>query len=337
MRVNIIGMGRWGPNLVRAFMSVPGVTVGRVADPDQSALDRVTASIGGGLQGTQDVALALRDPEATAVAIATPVVTHYELTKAALEAGKHVLVEKPFCRTSAQCAELIELAREKDLRLMVGHVFLFNPSILRFKELLDSGSLGKVFYLEAHRTNLGPVREDVNAIWDLTSHDISIFSFLLGSQPESVSATASRTLEGMREDTAFTTLRYPGGVLAHAHASWLNPLKVRTITAVGSQRTIIWDDIHLNRPLQVHDIAITLDDYTYSDSFSSHRLSYRRGDVSIPYIELKQPLLEQCRHFAEAVANGETPRSDGVFGAQVVRVLEATDASLAEHSRFQAL
>lgn len=336
MRVNIIGMGRWGPNLARAFVSLPEVTVGLVADPDQGALDRVLKSIAG-LQGTCDVAAALTDPEAQAIAIATPVVTHYELTKKALEAGKHVLVEKPFCRTSAQCAELIELARQKGLRLMVGHVFLFNPSILMFKELLDSGALGKLFYLEAHRTNLGPVREDVNAIWDLTSHDISIFSFLLNGQPESVSATASRTLEGMREDTAFTTLRYPGGVLAHAHASWLNPLKVRTITAVGEHRTIIWDDIHLDRALQVHNISITLDDYQYSDSFSSHRLSYRRGDVTIPYIELKQPLLEQCRHFVEAVKNEKTPRSDGVFGAQVVRVLEATDASLAEGSRFQAL
>ena len=257
----------------------------------------------------------------------------YDTCKAALENGKHVLVEKPLCQSSSECLILEQEAAHRNLVLMVGHVFLFNPSILKVKEIIRSGNLGKVFYLEAHRTNLGPVRQDVNAIWDLTSHDISIFNFLLDAEPLSASAVGSKALDGKMEDTTFVTFRYPDSILAHAHASWLNPKKVRQITIVGKSKMLTWDDIDIAHPIRIYDSNVTFET-KYSDSFAAHRMNYNRGDVIMPQVEGGEPLRNECMAFVESILNETPAPSDGSIGRKVVATLEAADRSLKSNGAF---
>ena len=330
--ISVIGAGHWGPNLIGALSGLANVELRFVCDLDESNLERVRARFSS-LETTTDPQVVLADASSEAVCIATPVSSHFDLAKAALENGKHVLVEKPLCQAVSQCRALEELARKQNRVLLVGHVFLFNPSIMKVREILQAGDLGRIFYLEAHRTNLGPVRRDVNAIWDLTSHDISIFNYLLDSQPLAASAVGSKALDGHVEDTTFTTFRYPGSILAHAHASWLNPKKVRQITIVGERKMLTWDDIDLTHPIRIYDSNVTIDS-PYSDSFDSHRLSYQRGDVVMPHVEGGQPLQNECRAFVASVLDGAPVISDGAFGREVVGALEATDRSLDQNSAF---
>ena len=223
---------------------------------------------------------------------------------------------------------------KKNLIIVVGHVFLFNSSIIALKEIITSGSLGKILHIEAHRTNLGPVRNDVNAAWDLSAHDISIFDFLLDSLPDSVSCLGSCKLDTQIEDTTYTSLKYPNGVLAHAHASWLNPRKVRQITVIGSQKMALWDDLNMDHPITIYDSSIGFDQSYYSDSFASHRLSYNRGDVTLPSILSNEPLLEELKHFINVINGKEQNRSSGTYGTEVVRTLQSADMSLKESGKF---
>lgn len=332
LNINVVGAGHWGPNAIGALHGLPNVNVHTVCDLSEGALKKVKHRFPS-IETSTDTRATLADPEVQAVYIATPVSTHFELAKEALGNGKHVLVEKPLCQTSNECLIIEQEAARKNLVLMVGHVFLFNPSILKVKEIVQSGSLGKIFYLEAHRTNLGPVRQDVNAIADLTSHDISIFNFLLNSEPISVSASGSKALDGQVEDTTFCTFKYPNSVLAHAHASWLNPKKVRQITIVGEDKMLTWDDIDITHPIRIYDSSVTFETQ-YSDSFAAHRMNYHRGDVIMPQVEGGEPLRNECQAFVDSILNKSPCPSDGTFGRKVVEALEATNRSLQANSSF---
>jgi predicted dehydrogenase len=333
IEIGIIGAGRWGPNVIGALRRIPEVNANSVADINQSSLDQLENRFNG-LRTFRNADKLIDSLEFDAIMVCTPVSTHLELVERALLQGKHVFVEKPFGQDSEKCTELCELAEAKDLAIMVGHVFLFNSSILELKKIIDSGELGEIQHLEAHRTNLGPVRKDVNAVWDLTSHDVSIFDFLLDSLPESVSCLGSCRLDPSIEDTTYTTFRYPESIIAHAHASWLNPRKVRQITVIGSKKMALWDDLNLEHPITIYDSSIGLEQTYYSDSFASHRLSYNRGDVVLPSVPSNEPLLEEMRHFIAVIKTKEQNRSSGIYGAQLAETLKSADISLKQGGGF---
>jgi predicted dehydrogenase len=331
--IGIIGAGRWGPNVIGALQRLPEVNANCIADINQSSLDQLENRFNGLKTFTAADAL-IESPEFDAIMVCTPVKTHLDLVEQALLQGKHVFVEKPFGQDPEKCTELCEIAETNKLSIMVGHVFLFNSSILELKKIIDSGELGAIQHLEAHRTNLGPVRKDVNTVWDLTSHDVSVFDFLLDSLPEAVSCVGSRRLDPNVEDTTYTTFRYPNAILAHAHASWLNPRKVRQITVVGSKKMALWDDLNIEHPITIYDSSIGLDQSYYSDSFASHRLSYNRGSVTLPPVPTNEPLFEELKHFIQVVKGNEKNRSSGRYGVAVARTLQAADKSLEAEGAF---
>jgi len=269
----------------------------------------------------------LEDEDVDALVVATPTATHHQLCRDAIEAGKHILCEKPLCTTSREASELVELAEAKNRTLMTGHIFLFNPGIRKIKELSDSGELGAVQYLSAERTNLGPIRSDVNASFDLASHDISIFNWILGAIPTSVNATGGAYVQGDIHDVVFANLTYPNGQVANIHASWLNPKKVRKITVVGSEKMVTWDDMQLGTPVAVYDRGANAAKEP-SDFGERLRVSMWDGDVRLPKVDPAEPLKMQCQYFHDAVRSGNLELSDGRFSLGVVKVLEAIDLSL---------
>jgi predicted dehydrogenase len=326
MRIAVIGCGHWGPNHIRNFQALPGCEVAAAVDRDPERLRRIRDRFPG-LRTTEDTREVLADPTVDAVVVAIPTAGHHALTADALRAGKHVLCEKPLCQVAGEGEELVELAHQRDRILMVGHVFLFNPGILKVWELIRAGELGELRYLSAVRTNLGPIRSDVHAGYDLATHDISIFNALLDTVPERVSAAGGSFLQPGVEDVVFATLHYPGGALAHIHASWLNPKKVRQMTVVGSRRMATWDDLELGQPVTVYDKgAETTPEYADYGEFL--RVSLWEGEVSRPKVPLGEPLKAQSQAFLDAIKTGRSPRSDGAFALGVVRTLEALDTSL---------
>ncbi len=270
----------------------------------------------------------LRDPGIEAVVIATPTGTHYPLVRESLLAGKHVLCEKPLCEDTAQARELAVLADERGRILMVGHVFLFNPGIVKAKEIIDAGELGDIRYLSAVRTNLGPIRSDVNAAYDLAAHDISIFNWLLDDVPEMVSAAGASYIRPSVEDVVSISLHYPRNVLATILVSWLDPRKVRQITIVGSRKMVTWDDLNQVSPVAVYDKGVGAA-AEYSDFAEFLRLSMWDRDITMPKVEFGEPLRLQAIEFIRALQHGHVERSNGEFSLGVVSVLEAITASLA--------
>lgn len=333
IKIGLIGAGRWGPNVIGAINRLNEAKLLKVADPNQESLSNLNLRFPG-VKTSQSPAEIFNDDQIDAVAICTPVATHTKLVKSALESGKHVFVEKPFGHDTKECEFLCQLAKNKNLIIVVGHVFLFNASVIALKKIIKSRELGQVLHLEAHRTNLGPVRKDVNAVWDLTSHDLSIFDFLLDDLPEEVSCLGTCKLDSKNEDTTYSTFKYQAGILAHAHASWLNPRKVRQITVIGSKKMALWDDLNLDHPITIYDSSIGLDQSYYSDSFASHRLSYNRGDVTMPNILTNEPLFEEISHFTKVIRGEEANRSSGEYGSKVVKSLQAADQSLLAGGKF---
>ena len=325
-RIGVIGAGEWGPNHVRNFAALPGAEVVGIADLRQERLTRIKSILPGvATFSTASEMMATAKPDA--VVVATPTMTHFEVVGQALRAGKHVLSEKPLCLTGAEADELVKLAADRNLRLMVGHVFLFNPGILKIKELITAGHLGRVFYLFARRTNLGPIRSDVNAVLDLATHDISIFNFLLDSVPVEVSAVGKAFLQPGIQDVAVMTLQYPGDVVASIHVSWLDPKKVREITVVGESRMATWDDMATMGPVTVFDKGVLKKPREYAD-FGEFQLLAREGDVTLPKVPREEPLRMQARAFLEGLDAPEKLRSDGRFAADVVRVAAAINESM---------
>jgi predicted dehydrogenase len=332
IRIGVIGFGAWGPNHVRTFRSLEGSRVTLVADMSAERLAACRKQFPG-VETTDDPDKLIGSSEVDAVVVATPLFTHHELIKKALLAGKHVLSEKPLTRTGEQALEVTLLAEARGLTLMVGHVFLFNPGILYLKGEIDRGELGRLYYIDTVRTNLGPIRQDVGAIYDLASHDISICNFLLGSQPVEVSANAAYYLqEGSVEDVGFVTLVYPNNIVCNLHVSWLDPRKVRQLTAVGDKKMAVWDDMNTSEPVRIYDKGIS-SERKYS-SFGEFHLVLRDGNIMIPKVRMFEPLVQQDAHFLASVRERVPPQCDGRSGLALVRVLEAALASIKDRGRL---
>lgn len=331
IRVAVLGAGRWGPNLARNFHDLPRSELRWVVDSQEDRRDLVRERYPDISVGA-DAREAFEDPEVDAVVIATPTVTHFELAKAALEAGKHVLVEKPITARSEEADALVALAKERERVLMVGHVFLFNGAIRHVKKYLAEGALGRTHYIAMTRTNFGPIRMDVNAAWDLATHDISITNYWLEATPIGVSATGGAWINESVQDAVFVTLRYPDDVLVHLHASWLHPRKARQIEIIGDRRMLTFDDLNTLEPIRIYDNQVTDDAVqpAFVDTLASFRASIRSGEVLVPNISLGEPLKAECDGFLDAVeARDLDCISGGAFGADIVRVLEAIDRSVA--------
>jgi predicted dehydrogenase len=326
IKLAVIGCGHWGPNHVRVLNSLSDSRVEAVADLDGKRLSSVR-KVYPEIRCERDYRKVLEDPDLDAVVVATPVSSHYELVREAILAGKHVLCEKPLCEKSDQAREVLTLAHAKSCALMIGYVFLFNPGIMKLKELIDTGELGDLQYLSASRTNLGAFCSDVNVVYDLATHDISIFNWLLGSEPDVVSATGASFVRSSIEDVAFISMRYPGNVLTSIHVSWLDPKKVRHITVVGRRQMATWDDLQPTSPIAIYDKgAVTVRDYGDYGEFL--RLSMWEGDIRLPRVSPDEPLKLQAISFLERLQNGHFEHPDSKFTEGIVRVLEAIDASI---------
>ena len=329
LNLAVIGLGRWGPNHVRNFESVPGCRVVAAADPVEASRKRILA-VYPHVQGVADYREVLARNDVNAVVVATPTATHFQIVRDALLAGKHVLCEKPLTNKSPEAWALVRLAEEKGLVLMVGHVFLFNGGVVYLADALKKQMTGRPYYVTAVRTNLGPFRYDVNAAWDLASHDIYIFNHLLGQRPLGITAVGGSYLTPHVEDIVFLTLHYPEGVLGHIHVSWLDPKKVRTLTVVGEKKMITWDEFGQPGPIMIHDRSVVRD--PNYNTFGEFQLLAREGDVVVPRVPLAEPLAAQARHFASLCAGAipaEDQRGRPRQGAEVVDILEASARSLA--------
>jgi len=337
LRIAVLGAGHWGPNLIRNFHNHQTSEVAWVVDRDPKRRE-LTRSRFADVRTAADPAEALADPAVDAVVVATPTVTHHQLAASALRAGKHVLVEKPIATTVADADEICALAESQGLILMVGHVFLFNAAIRRVKDYLDAGRIGRIFYISMVRTNLGPIRMDVNAAWDLAAHDVAIANFWLQATPESAAAQGGSWINTGIEDAVFATLWYPGGVMAQLHVSWLSPRKVRDITVVGEKGMLTFDDMNLSEPLRLYDKQVTETRTPgFIDTFASFRTSIREGDIQIPKVTPNEPLKAECDHFLDCVATGARPLADGWSGAAAVRALAAVDRSIRNGGRKEAV
>ena len=329
--VAVVGLGRWGPNLLRCLADDPRCRVLYAVDLDQSRLSHVRQRYAS-VTTTDSLSQALDDPRVNAMVIATPATSHYSICQRSLRAGKHCLVEKPLATSLRQASDLVYKAEAMGLVLAVGHVFLYNPSIRKVKDYLAQGELGSIHYLNMVRTNLGPPGIDVDVIWDLATHDISVANFWLGSSPLRVTANGGAWVEPDKIDSVFATLEYPAGEVAHLVASWLNPRKVRDIVVVGSRLMVSVDDMSPSEPLRVYDKGIDPQaSNEFVDTYEGFRSSIRDGDVHIPKIAAAEPLREECRDFIDSVCAGCVPVSSGRGALPVVATIEAMHRSLVAH------
>jgi predicted dehydrogenase len=323
IRVAIIGYGYWGPRVARNFQSLNGCELSVVCDKNPASLRRA-AGAHPGVSLTSDVAEVMSSPNVDVVAVITPVWTHFELAKRALEAGKHVFVEKPFTATSAQAEDLIELAARKNLRIMVDHTFLFTGAVRKIRELIDQGVLGKLYYYDSIRVNLGLFQHDVNVIWDLAPHDLSIMDYLIGSPPEAVVATGQKHLNGY-EDVAYITIYFSNQMIAHLNVNWLSPVKVRTMLLGGEKKMLVWNDLEADEKIRVYDRGVNIEN---GNGLYDLLVSYRSGDMWAPRVDPVEALASETEYFLDCVDKGVTPFNDGVAGLRVVKMLEAAERSL---------
>lgn len=324
INIGVIGYGYWGPNLVRNFLECGAAEVKAVSDLRADRLKQVAGRYPA-VKTTANHRELLADPGVDAVAIATPVSSHYELALQALQAGKHVLVEKPFTATVEQGRRLVEEADRRRLTLMVDHTFLFTPAVRKVKELVDSGELGRLYYYDSVRVNLGLFQHDVNVLWDLAVHDLSIMDFILGSAPQAVSATGVAHVDGQPEDMAFLTCYFPERVIAHFHVNWLAPVKIRRTLIGGDRKMIVYDDLEPSEKIKVYDKGITVNE---PDGVYRMMVGYRTGDMWAPQLATTEALREEARHFIDCIENGRRPLTDGAAGLDVVRILEAASTSM---------
>ncbi|HRX05775.1 MAG TPA: Gfo/Idh/MocA family oxidoreductase [Kiritimatiellia bacterium] len=324
INIGVIGYGYWGPNLVRNFLECGAAEVKAVSDLRADRLKQVAGRYPA-VKTTADHRELLADPGVDAVAIATPVSSHYDLALQALQAGKHVLVEKPFTATVEQGRRLVEEADRRRLTLMVDHTFLFTPAVRKVKELVDAGELGRLYYYDSVRINLGLFQHDVNVLWDLAVHDLSIMDFILGSAPQAVSATGVAHVDGQPEDMAFLTCYFPERVIAHFHVNWLAPVKIRRTLIGGDRKMIVYDDLEPSEKIKVYDKGITVNE---PDGVYRMMVGYRTGDMWAPQLATTEALREEARHFIDCIENGRRPLTDGAAGLDVVRILEAASTSM---------
>jgi len=323
VKFGVIGYGYWGPNVVRNLDQLDKVNVLGVCDLDGPARERARKAFPH-LEITADPTDLLRSAEIDAIAVVTPVWTHYEIAKTALENGKHVFVEKPFTSTSAQAQELIELAAKKDLKIMVDHTFLFTGAVRKIRQLLDENALGKLYYYDSTRVNLGLFQHDVNVIWDLAPHDLSIVDYLIQQRPEAIVATGQTHLNG-HEDIAFLTLYFPDKVIAHINVNWLSPVKVRTTLIGGEKKMLVWNDQAADEQVKVYDRGVSV---SSREGVYNLLVNYRSGDMWAPRLERAEALTHELSYFVDCITNDQTPMNDGEAGLRVVNMLEASTKSI---------
>ena len=325
LAVAVIGCGYWGPNLVRNFAACPLTAVAAICDQDPLRTEKV-AALAPQARRYRDAREALDDRGVEAVAIATPVATHARLAALALEAGKHVLVEKPLATSVREAEHLVRLASAAGRVLMVDHIFVYSPAVRKIKDLIDAGELGEIYYIDSVRINLGLFQTDVNVIWDLAPHDLSIVDHLLGRPPRSVAAMGSSHTGGELEDVAYLNLDFGDNLLASFHVNWLSPVKVRHLIVGGSRKGLVYNDLNPWEPIKVYDRGISVT--AGPEERRGLLVSYRSGDIWSPHVEQQEPLQNVVRHFAECVRSGATPMSSGEAGLRVVRILEAAQRSI---------
>jgi predicted dehydrogenase len=325
MDFGVIGYGYWGPNVVRNLMSLEESRVVAIAEISQAARARALKAYPG-LKVTADAMEVITSAETDAIAVVSPVWTHYELTKAALENGKHVFVEKPFTSNAAQGEELINLAEQKNLKIMVDHTFLFTGAVKKISQLLEEGSLGNLYYYDSTRVNLGLFQHDVNVLWDLAPHDLSIMDYLIKADPEAIVATGQGHLNG-HEDVAFVTLYFPDNVIAHINVNWLSPVKVRTTLIGGEKRMVVWNDLEADEKVKVYDKGVKI---SSREGVYELLVSYRSGDMWAPQLEQVEALRKELTYFVDCISSGQEPFNNGCAGLRVVKMLETASESLSK-------
>ena len=327
LKIGVIGYGYWGPNIVRNFNSIPGASVVSVCDLEQNALSQVKNNYPG-INITNDCNDIIRSKEIDAVAIITPVSTHYALAKNALRNGKHVFIEKPFVANSAQAMELIELAEIKNLTIMVDHTFLFSGAVKKIKQLIEEDVLGDLYYFDSIRINLGLFQKDVNVIWDLAPHDLSIMHHLIGKEPIAVAATGISHFNDDIENVAYITVYFSGNLIAHFNVSWISPVKIRTTLIGGHKKMIVWNDLVSDEKIRVYDRGVENGHSITREKLNTLRTSYRIGDMWSPKVKDVEALKCEAEYFVECVETSKKPINDGVAGLRVVRMLESSMKSL---------
>jgi len=325
MNFGVIGYGYWGPNVVRNLVSLEGSKVLAIADVTQTARVRAQKAYPG-IKVISDASEVIASTDVDAVAIVSPVWTHYKLTKAALENGKHVFVEKPFTSNTEQGEELINLAQQKNLKIMVDHTFLFTGAVKRISQLIKEGTLGKLYYYDSTRVNLGLFQHDINVLWDLAPHDLSIMDYLIEGSPEAVVATGQSHLNG-HEDVAFMTLYFPEKVIAHINVNWLSPVKVRTTLIGGEKRMLVWNDLEADEKVKVYDKGVKI---TSREGVYELLVNYRSGDMWSPQLEQGEALRQELSCFVDCVSRNQDPFNDGCAGLRVVKMLESASKSLSK-------
>jgi predicted dehydrogenase len=325
IRFGVIGYGYWGPNIVRNLCQLEKSRVLGVCDLSPKARERAQKAHRE-LMITADPYELMSDPDIDAIAVVTPVWTHYDLAKAVLENGKHVFVEKPFTSNAAQAEELIELAERKNLKIMVDHTFLFTGAVRKIRQLLQEEALGKLYYYDSTRVNLGLFQQDANVIWDLAPHDLSIMDHLIERRPEAIVATGQSHLNG-HEDVAFITLYFPDKVIAHVNVNWLSPVKLRMTLIGGEKKMLVWNDQDADGQIKVYDKGVSI---TTLEGVYNALVNYRTGDMWAPRLERAEALTRELEYFVECIQKNETPMNDGHAGLRVVKMLEAATRSLSK-------
>lgn len=325
VRVSLIGVGHWGANYLRILQQMEGVEVALVCDLETDRLLKIQRHYPA-VKTVSEVTSVFDDRSTDAVIVATPAATHYELAKRSIEAGKHTLVEKPLALVVGEAGELVQMAGDSKRVLMVGHTFLYNPAVRRMKQFIDQGALGKIYYLQASRTHLGLIRNDVSAVWDLAPHDVSIFSYLLGTEPKQVSAVGMCHLNPKLEDVAFINVFYDGDVVGNMHISWVDSNKLRQVAVIGSKARILFDDLNALERLRIFEKGVSLDK-PYSN-YGEFQLLLRDGDILSPKVEAIEPLQNVCSEFIHCIRTGEKPLADGANGLEVVRTICAIQRSI---------
>ena len=332
IRVGVVGYGYWGPRIARNFQSLNGCEVAYICDTSADSLRRAghahpRAAL------TTDICEVITSPQVDAVAVITPVWTHFEIAKKALENGKHVFVEKPFTSTAEQAARLIDLAAGKGLTIMVDHTFLFTGAVKKIRQLIDEGTLGKLYYYDSTRVNLGLFQHDVNVVWDLAPHDLSIMDYLIRKKPEAVVATGQKHLNS-HEDVAYITVYFGDGMIAHLNVNWLSPVKVRTTLLGGEKKMVVWNDLEADEKVKIYDRGV---DLSNGQGVYELLVSYRSGDMWSPKVEQTEALANEAKYFLDCIENRRTPFNDGVAGLRIVQLLEAADRSLKERGKAVAV
>jgi predicted dehydrogenase len=332
VRFGVIGYGYWGPNVVRNLYGLENCELASVCDKNPAALRRLKQSYPGVDVFTESSDI-VNSPDIDAVAIVTPVWAHFDLAKAALENGKHVFIEKPFTSNTEQADQLIELAEKKGLTIMVDHTFLFTGAVRKIRQLIEDGTLGTLYYYDSTRVNLGLFQHDVNVLWDLAPHDLSIMDFLIQEKPEGVIATGEKHLNG-HVDVAYMTVYFPRNIIAHINVNWLSPVKVRTTLIGGEKKMLVWNDLEADEKIKVYDKGVEM---ANREGVYDLLVSYRAGDMWAPRVEQTEALKAELKYFVECVQGNKKPHNDGQAGRRVVEMLEAADKSLKQKGEMVAL